>query len=197
VRVEFQDVIKRRMVRNFSNEPVARDVLERIAVAAQRAPSAGFSQGQRVVVVTDPAARRRVATICGEESYVEGGFDPWISGGAAQFIPVVSEHVYHERYQEPDKVDENGSEIEWPVPYWWMDIGCTAMLILLAAADEGLAAGFSGTGDLPALQAELGLPADFKPAGVIPVGHPRPDKRSPSLKRGWVPRDEFVHWERW
>ncbi|MFN8629804.1 MAG: hypothetical protein U0838_05605 [Chloroflexota bacterium] len=35
---------------------------------------------------------------------------------AAQFIPCVSEQIYHRRYQEPDKVDEDGREIDWPVP---------------------------------------------------------------------------------
>ncbi|HET9539072.1 MAG TPA: nitroreductase family protein, partial [Candidatus Limnocylindria bacterium] len=42
------------MVRHFSSEPVDRAVLERIAATAQRTPSAGFSQGQRLVIVTEP-----------------------------------------------------------------------------------------------------------------------------------------------
>lgn len=32
---------------------------------------------------------------------------------------------------------------------------------------------------------------------VIPVGRPLPDRRSPSLRRGRITREEFVHWERW
>jgi nitroreductase len=43
----------------------------------------------------------------------------------------------------------------------------------------------------------LGLPEEFHPIGVIPVGRPLPDQRSPSLARGWLPLDEFAHWERW
>lgn len=69
------------------------------------------------------------------------------------------------------------------------------MLLLLAAVDEGLAAGFSGAESLDAIRAALGIPADFPPVGVIPVGHPLPDKRSPSLRRGRVPGEEFVRWE--
>jgi nitroreductase len=198
--MEFSEVVRRRrMVRHFADEPVDRAVLERIALTAQRAPSAGFSQGQRVVVVTDPALRRAIATICGEEEGVGAGFDRWISQCAALFIPCVSEAVYHARYRETDKVQDDGSEIDWPVPYWWMDVGCTVMLILLAAVDEGLAAGFAGA-DAPgyvAMRALLGIPDDFAPVGVIPVGRPLPDKRSPSLKRGWVPNPEFARWERW
>lgn len=196
--MEFQAVVaKRRMVRHFASEPIDRGILERIGLTAQRAPSAGFSQGQRVVVVTDPALRRRVADICGEPGYVEGGMDPWISEAPALFVPCVSEQVYHDRYREPDKLDEAGNEIEWPVPYWYMDVGCTVMLILLAAVDEGLAAGFAGTDDLDGLRVALGIPADYVPVGVIPVGRRLPDVRSPSLKRGWVPSERFLRWEGW
>jgi nitroreductase len=71
------------------------------------------------------------------------------------------------------------------------------MLILLAAVDEGLAAGFAGTHDPALLNAELDIPADYVPVGVIPVGRPLPDRRSPSLKRGWRTLDEFARWESW
>jgi len=43
----------------------------------------------------------------------------------------------------------------------------------------------------------LGLPDEFMPIGVMPVGSGLPDVRSPSLKRGWVPVAEFARWERW
>ncbi|HYI21213.1 MAG TPA: nitroreductase family protein, partial [Candidatus Limnocylindrales bacterium] len=71
------------------------------------------------------------------------------------------------------------------------------MLILLAAIDEGLAAGFLGTHRLADLRDALDIPPDQTPVGVITVGHPLPDRRSGSLKRGWVARDDFTHWDRW
>ena len=194
--MEFTDVVmKRRAVRRFEDGGVDREVIERIARLAQRTPSAGFSQGQRLVVITDPAARLEVARICGEEFY-EADFGPWISQCAAQFIPCVSEAIYHLRYQEADKVDENGAEIEWPVPYWWVDIGATMQNIMLAAVNEGLGCGFAGP-QIEPLRAYLGIPDEFVPIGVMPVGRPLPDVRSPSLKRGWAPFDEFARWERW
>ena len=197
--MEFSEVVRRRrMVRNYDpDKPVERESLERIAAAAQRAPSAGFSQGQRLVFVTDPEQRRRIAEICEEPRYVESGFDPWISRAPALLVPCVSEEIYRARYREPDKRKPGEPEIEWPVPYWWVDVGCTVMLILLAAIDEGLAGGFLGTHNMFDLQAELDLPPDLQPVGVITVGHPLPDRESGSLKRGWVPRDDFVRWQRW
>ena len=125
------------MVRNYDpDKPVSRESLERIAAAAQRAPSAGFSQGQRLVIVTDPEQRRRIADICHEPEYVEAGFDPWVSRAPALFVPTVSEEIYHRRYQEPDKVNDDGTEIDWPIPYWYVDVGATVMLILLAAIER-------------------------------------------------------------
>jgi len=196
--VEFAElVMKRRTVRRFEETPVDRAVLEKIARLGQHVPSAGFSQGQRLVIVTDPGMRRRVAETCGETLYAGVGMGNWISECAAQFIPCVSADIYHRRYQEPDKTGDGGSEIEWPTPYWWVDIGKTSMVVMLAAHDAGLAAGFAGVQDIPVLKALLGLPDEFHPIGVIPVGRQLPDVRSPSLKRGWVPFEDFAHWERW
>src|SRR5512143_2434708 len=90
--MEFAElVMKRRTVRRFEKAPVEREVLDTIARLAQRTPSAGFSQGQRVVIVTDPDQRRRVAATCDEAYYADAGFGHWISECAAQFIPCVSE----------------------------------------------------------------------------------------------------------
>jgi nitroreductase len=197
--MEFQDVVmKRRAVRRFEEGGVERPVIERIARLAQRTPSAGFSQGQRLVVIVDRELRREVARICGEEQY-EPLFGPWISECAAQFIPGVSEQIYHRRYQEPDKVDEDGREIDWPVPYWWVDVGATMQNVMLAAVDEGLGCGFVGTDadGWVRLKTVLGIPDEFAPIGVMPVGRPLPDVRSPSLKRGWVPFEEFARFDGW
>lgn len=197
--MEFADVVmKRRAVRRFEEGGVDRAAIERIAQLAQRTPSAGFSQGQRLVVVTDPERRREVARICGEDDY-EPVFGRWISECAAQFVPCVSEAIYHRRYQEPDKIEEDGSEIDWPVPYWWVDVGATMQNVMLAAVDAGLGCGFVGT-DADGwirLKAYLGIPDEFAPIGVMPVGRPLPDVRSPSLKRGWATFEEFARWERW
>ena len=195
--MEFADVVmKRRAYRRFEEGGVPREAIDRIARLAQRAPSAGFSQGQRLVVVTDPDRRREVARVCGEAIYLDV-FGPWISECAAQFVPCVSEEIYHRRYQEPDKVQEDGTEIDWPIPYWLVDVGATMQNIWLAAVDEGLGCGFVGVDELDDLRSLLGIPDEFTPIGVMPVGRPLPDIRSPSLKRGWVPFEEFARWESW
>lgn len=197
--MEFAEVVmKRRAVRRFEEGGVDREVIERIARLAQRTPSAGFSQGQRLVVVTEPAQRREVARLYGEDEY-EPVFGRWVSECAAQFIPCVSEAIYHRRYQEPDKTGPAGEEIEWPIPYWWVDIGATMQNVMLAAVDEGLGCGFVGAdrAGIDELKRYLAIPEEFEPIGVMPVGRAIADVRSPSLKRGWVPFEQFARWERW
>jgi nitroreductase len=196
--MDFTEVVrKRRMVRHFTSEPVAPEVIERIVALARQAPSAGFTQGQSFIVVTRPELRQELARLCGEEGYVQGGFHPFISGAPVLVVPCTSEAAYHRRYQERDKIRPDGTEIVWPVPYWHMDIGCAVMVLLLAVVDEGLAAGFAGAHDLDAVRALLGIPAEVTPVGVIPIGHPAPDIPSPSLKRGRKAAAEYIHHEQW
>ena len=199
--MNFRDVVlKRRMVRNFAEAPIAPEVIDRILDLARHAPSAGFTQGQSFIVVTQPETKQGIAELCGEEEYVAAGFHAFISKAPVLIIPCTSEAAYRRRYQEPDKrqgEQEDGTDLGWPVPYWHMDLGCAVMLVLLATVDEGLAAGFSGVWDVPALRTLLGIPEEISPAGVIPIGYPAADKRSPSLKRGRKPEGEYVHRERW
>jgi nitroreductase len=196
--MEFEEIVrKRRMVRHFQERPVPPDTINRILDLAQHAPSAGFSQGQSFIVVQNRKTKQEIAELCGEKSYLDAGFDPFISGAPVLIIPCVSEAAYHRRYQEADKINDDGSEISWPVPYWHMDIGCSVMIALLAIVNEGLDAGFAGAHDLNALRGLLGIPDEVTPVGVIPIGYRAPDRPSPSLKRGRKPDAEFIHRERW
>ncbi len=196
--MELEEAIRRRrMVRHFSDRPLEPGAVEHIIDLSRHAPSAGFTQGQSFIVITSPELRRAIADLCGEQGYVEAGFHPFISGAPVLLIPCVSEAAYHRRYQEPDKVDTDGTEINWPVPFWFMDIGCAVMLVLLAAVDQGLAGAFAGVPDLAALKTLLGIPEEVTPMGVIPIGYPEPDKRSPSLKRGRKSDADYLHYDRW
>lgn len=196
--MEFENVLtKRRMVRNYTSDPIDSDDLDAIAGAALRAPSAGNSQAIAAVVVTDQDTRTKIARLANEDSYVASGFDPWISRAPAHIVIAVSEQIYRDRYSEPDKLGRDGEQIEWPVPYWWVDAGAAMMAVLLTTVDRGLAAGFLGVHALPELAALLAFPDHYQPIGVVTVGHPAPDRRSGSLDRPDRPRSEVIHHERW
>jgi nitroreductase len=112
------------------------------------------------------------------------------------------EDDYHDRYRMPDKLDD-GEEIDWPVPFWFVDAGAALMLLLLAAIDEGLAAGVSGVprGAASELRASFGIPEDVSVVALVTMGAPAPDPRwSAVTSRRTRPRrdpEQVVRWERW
>jgi nitroreductase len=196
--LEFDKVVrKRRMVRHYKADPVPPETVNKILELALHAPSAGFSQGSSFVVVTDPKARQEIGALQGEKEYSAGGFHRWISEAPVDIVACVSEKVYHDRYREKDKVNEDGTEIEWPTPYWFFDIGCGCMIVLLAAVNEGLSASFTGIPDVRGMRSLLGIPEEVHPVGVISLGYGDRDVKSPSLKRGRKPLGDVVHYGRW
>ena len=196
--MEFAEVVrKRKMIRSYLDKPVDPSALDRIVDASRRAPSAGHSQGQYLVVVTEPGTRKAIAELGDEAHYVASGMPPWMSTAPVHVVVCVREDDYHERYREPDKLTEEGAEIDWPVPYWWVDAGATLMLVLLAAVNEGLSAGVFGSHRLGGLKALLGIPDDVSPVGIITIGHAASTATTGSAKRGRKAPERVVHRERW
>lgn len=202
--MEFGDVLtRRRSVRTYADRPVPLEVLERIANAAVVwAPSAGFSQGLRIVGVTDPETRRQIATAAAEDELAAQGRPRWKAAAPVHMVVLTREDDYHERYQSADKLKiTGGREIEWPAPYWYVDAGAAAMTLMLAAIDEGLDTAIFGVTDLPALYATLKLPEEVRFA-VVTMGYPADGSDGPSAESSVLtqrrkPREEVVRWERW
>ncbi len=99
--------------------------------------------------------------------------------------------AYLERYAEPDKGWTDRDVERWPIPYWHVDTGMAAMIILLAAQDAGLASCFFGVPGKhwARFRTAFSVPERLDPVGVVSLGYSAPnnsapDVRSPSLKRG-------------
>jgi nitroreductase len=199
--MEFQDVVqRRRMVRDFSDEPVARPLVEQLVANATRIPSAGFSQGFAFIVLTDPAQRRMFwETTSGPAWRGESESVP-LTRAPVVVVPLANKQAYLDRYALPDKAHTPLSQEEfWPAPYWDIDAGFGVMLMLLSAVDLGLGALFFGIfqGE-KALMDSLGVPDGYRAIGAIAVGYATPGERSePTLPSGRRRLDEVVRWERW
>jgi nitroreductase len=204
--VEYGEVLShRRSVRAYLDRPVPREVLERITNdAVVRAPSGGFSQGLRLVVVTDPETRRAIATAGAEDELAAKGRPRWKAAAPVHVVVLTREDDYHERYQQQDKLAiTGGREIEWPAPYWYVDAGAAMMLLMLGAFAEGLASAVFGVTDIPALRAALALPDDLHFVAVVTMGYPADEdqdevrRMSSAFTQRRKPRDDVVRWERW
>lgn len=193
-------VIRRRMVRDFSDEPVDRPLVEQLVANATRVPSGGFSQGSAFVVLTDPGQRRMFwETTSGPEWRGESESEP-LTRAPVVIVPLAHKQAYLDRYALPDKAHTPLSQEEyWPAPYWDIDTGFGVMLILMTAVDLGLGALFFAIfqGE-DALMDALGAPAGYRPIGAIAVGHPTPGQHSrPELPTGRRRLGEVVRWEHW
>jgi nitroreductase len=204
--MDFDEVVrKRRSIRSYGPEPVEPDVLDRILDAGTRGPTAGYSQGQSYVLVTDSTViQRLMAEMDRQEQALVGGAppegqtEPPAFGAPVLVVACTNEADYHRRYQRPDKVLPNGSEIPWPVPYWYVDIGCGIMLMLLAAVNEGLAACLIGVPfDVAPWRDILGMPEEVMPVGTILIGHRAPAEQKRDLRARRRAQEEYVHRERW
>jgi nitroreductase len=196
--VEFTDVIrKRHMVRRYDpDRPVPPEVINTALSNAIRAPSAGFSQGWDFLVLTRTQHR---------EAYWAATADPddepdsWLMGlltAPTLILCLSDEGTYLRRYAEPDKGWTDLDEAHWPAPYWDIDTGMAALMILLTAVDEGLGACFFGTPpDKHAdVFAAFDIPRDRKLVGVVSMGYAMPHPKSASLRRGLRGLDQVAHY---
>jgi nitroreductase len=179
------------MVRRFTAEPVSQQSLDRILANAVRGPSAGFSQGQAFLVLTsaDLAAFWDVA---GE------AVSPTAQTAPLVIVPMSSKRAYLDRYARADKGWTDRDEARWPVPFWHIDTGMAALLILLTVVDEGLGAVYFGIVPeaVDKFRAAFGVPDDHEPIGAIAIGHDAEDDRR-DLRARRRPLTDMVHYGRW
>lgn len=188
-------VRRRRMVREFTDEPVSDESVRRIMRNALRGPSAGYSQGQAFLVLRGAELERFY------ELVQLWTFDT-VKAAPVVVIAFSVKEAYLDRYALPDKGWTDRSEDHWPVPFWHIDTGMAVLLILQTAVDEGLGAVYFGIGaeDFDRVRDEYGVPSDHVPIGAVAIGHGTgavvpPRTSAHSRKRR--PFEEAVHFGRW
>jgi nitroreductase len=194
--MEFRDaVLRRRMVRSYDpSRPVPRATVDSLLGLAVHAPSAGFSQGWRFLVLDSAATRDAFWDVT---TPADATPDAWLVGMRTAPVLVVAfsdKDAYLDRYAEPDKGWTDRDEGRWPVPYWHIDTGMASLLVLLGAVDAGLAACFFGISreHWDGVRAAFHVPPGLTPIGAISLGHHAADRPSPSLRRGRRPLSDVV-----
>lgn len=197
--VAFGAVLRRQRMRRppYTERPVDRDLLIRVLGAGRKAPSAGFTQGARFLVLEGDQV----------EHFFRTTYPPEIDVSAMLPCPVVvlplqDAQAYVSRYAEPDKAQfglGTGAEA-WPVPYWTVDTAFATMTVLLSATAAGLGAWFFGifNGERELLDF-LGVPEHVTTIGAFTLGHPRDDGPSTGSVRTRArrPQEDRIRWGRW
>lgn len=205
--MEFEEVVRRRrMVRDYTDEPVDPAVVALALDHATRAPNAGFTQGWGFLLLDTPADVGRWWATTSDTTRAP---DRWLAGmmrAPVVVVPCSSRAAYLRRYDERDKqtartTPRTPDGSPWSVPYWHMDAAMASLLILQSVVDAGLGACFAG---IPlaretAVRREFGLPDDVDPIGVVTIGHPAPDHPAggSATRRARRPVAEVVHRGSW
>ncbi len=198
--MEFREVVRRRrMVRRYGPQPVDPAAVDRMLEHAQRAPHAGFSQGGAFLVLDTPTDVDLFWWSTGANSRPSNAWLEGMRTAPVVIVPLACKDAYLDRYAEPDKGWSDRSEDRWPVPYWYVDAGMAALLILQTAVDEGLGACFFGVpGDyVDDLRSAFSIPADHTPVGAITVGHRAEDTGSKGSAARRPRRTNVVHRGQW
>jgi len=198
--MEFDAVLRRRrMIRAYDpSRAVSEPAVDAVLAAAVRAPSAGFTQGTSLLVLSAPEDRAAywAATANRDSGWLRG-----MRTAPLLILVWTSREAYLDRYSEPDKGWTDRDLAHWPAPFWYVDAGMASMAALLTAVDQDLGACFFGvpTAQIDAVRAVFGVPDDQLSVGVISLGYPAPTERrsgSPT-RRARRPTGQLVHHGRW
>jgi nitroreductase len=161
-------ITSRRNVRQFADQAIPEDALDRILEAGRRAPSSRNWQPWDFVVVTDRDQLRELSKVW------RGGAH--VAESAATIALVVEEAT-------------RGRAL--------YDLGQTTMAMMIAAADLGIGSGHSAVEDQAKARSVLGHPEDRVVAYLIDLGYPADRPLRPIRQPDRRPFDEVVHRGGW
>jgi len=189
-RARFEEMNGRRSVRTFAPDPVPRACIEWAIRCAGTAPSGAHRQPWRFVAIADPEVKRRIRNAAEEEERVsyEGGRMPpeWLealaplgTGWRKEYLEVAPWIVVC--FREMYGLKEDGSKI---TNYYISEsVGIACGFFIAAVHAMGLATLTHTPSPMQFLSEILGVPENWKPFILFPVGHPAPDATVPDLER--------------
>jgi nitroreductase len=171
--METWDAIRsRRDVRQYTDEPIPREQLERILEAGRRAPSSRNWQPWDFVVVTERDALVELSKVWSHAQHV---------ATSAATIALVAVET-----DDPGERDR--------AQY---DLGQATTQMAIEAADLGIGTGHTAVTDQEQARRVLGFPEGKYLAYLMPLGHPADRPLRPINKPNRRPFDDVVHWGRW
>jgi iodotyrosine deiodinase len=188
-RAFYERMEARRSVRDFSGDPVPRELIEVAVRTASTAPSGAHRQPWTFVLVGDPELKReiRVAAEREERASYEGRMSvEWLEAlrplgtdwrkpflETVPWIVVVFEQLWGER-------EDGGRRKHY---YVRESVGIACGIFIAALHTMGLATLTHTPSPMGFLSEILGRPRNEKPYILFPIGYPSPGARVPDLRR--------------
>jgi nitroreductase len=167
----YHAIRTRRSVRSYRPDAIPEAVLMRVLDAARIAPSGSNRQPTRLILVSDPEAKRNLATMCHNQAFI----------AAAPVVVVAC-----------------GRDIKWNRGEWMgrysmiVDVAIAVDHLTLAARAEGLGTCWIGSFSNAALKDYFGLPEDVDVVALTPLGYPEGDPFTDP--EGRIPLEDFISW---
>ena len=189
---------RRHSVRDFTDKPVSREIIESCILTAGSAPSGANHQPWHFVAVSDPAIKRQIREAAEEEEeafYAGGGGDEWIKAlepiGTGPQKPHLEIApwlivVFAQRYGEFD----DGTR--YKNYYVNESVGIATGFLIAAIHNAGLVTLTHTPNPMKFLNGVLNRPASEKPVMILPIGHPAEDATVPAVAKIKKPLDEIL-----
>jgi nitroreductase len=188
-KVFYRWMDKRRSVRDFSDKPVAKEIIDNIILAASTAPSGAHKQPWTFCIISDPeikSAIRQAAEKEEFESYSHRMSEEWLIDlkpfqtdwkkpflEIAPYLIVVFKKAYD---LLPDGTKRNNYYVN-------ESVGLACGFLLAAIHHAGLVALTHTPSPMNFLSSILKRPENERPFLLIPVGYPADEVLVPKLER--------------
>ncbi len=196
--LEWSD--ERRSVRDFSNKPVPKEVMENILMTGSTAPSGAHKQPWTFCLISNAELKSKLRALAEEEekkSYAGRMSDEWLEDLAPigtdwekEFIDIAPWIVIV--MKRPYEFQEDGSKRQ--NYYVAESAGLASGFLLMAVHNAGLVALTHTPSPMNFIAKALERPENERPFLLIPVGYPSEDARVPELSRKRK-EDVIVHYD--
>lgn len=185
----YEAMDTRRSVREFSNHPVPREVIENIIRTASTAPSGAHKQPWTFCVVENPEIKKQIRIAAEEEefqSYESRMSSEWLDDlkplgtdwhkpflETAPYLIIVFRRIYE---LDPDGTKKNNYYVQ-------ESVGLACGFLLAAIHDAGLVSLTHTPSPMNFITKILNRPENERPYLLIPVGYPATECWVPDIKR--------------
>ena len=185
----FENLSTRRTIRNFSDKPVDREIIENCIKTAGTAPSGANLQPWHFVLISDPTIKKQIRVAAEKEEkefYEKRATNEWLEAlaplGTDDNKPYLETApyliaIFMQRYGKlPD-----GREVKH---YYGLEsVGIATGMLITAIHNAGLASLTHTPSPMGFLNEILERPKNERPFLLLVVGHPAQDARVPDIKR--------------
>ena len=185
----YESLNRRRTVREFSDRPVPRDIIETALKVANTAPSGANLQPWHFVVVTGPETKKKIraAAEAEEREFYEHRASPeWLAAlqplGTDEHKPFLETAPYLIAvFLQKYGVLQDGRKVKHYYPT--ESTGLATGLLITALHEAGLATLTHTPSPMKFLNEILGRPVSERPFLLLVAGYPAENARVPDIKR--------------